>query len=531
MPPETRFQELKRYVRLNERDSELLAEFARLATPHLPRVAREFYERIREHQEAAEALANDEQVERLQRSLVEWLGRVCSGAYDDAHYQQTLAVGRIHVRIGVPERYLVTAMALIRVALLRIADQELRTDSAPTREALARLLDLELSILLEAYRDAYLERIELAERRTSLPHGPPGAAEHRYESAFDFAGAIIVGLDREGRIQLFNREAERVSSYARDEVLDRPFLELLGPRATPAAIEQLLARALASDVPPDAIEGYLRTRSGRLRDVVWRLTAVGSGTDAVVLLVTGRDATAEKASEARARQTERLAAVGTLAAGLAHEIGNPLNGAKLHLSFIERAIKRKSTEAEMVEATQVVQQELTRLTRLVSDFLRFARPTPPDLKEIGLSQALEHARDLAAAKAKTGSVELVAELPSSDVEFPADRDKLTQVLLNLLHNAIDATSGQEGARVVVRGRRGPSAVLIEVEDNGPGLPDPAAPIFDAFYTTKPEGTGLGLAICHRIVTAHGGTIDVESRRGRTVFHIALPLKAEDGDAA
>jgi len=137
---------------------------------------------------------------------------------------------------------------------------------------------------------------------------------------------------------------------------------------------------------------------------------------------------------------------------------------------------------------------------------------------------MEHACGLVAAAAKAANVELTCDLPSSDVEFPADAAKLTQVLLNLLNNAVEAAASTGGGAVRLRGRRGPRQVFIDVEDDGPGLPSLEAPIFDAFYSTKAGGSGLGLAITHRIITDHRGTIDVSSRPGKTSFQIALPLE-------
>src|SRR5688572_4587740 len=115
MAAETRFQEIKRYVRLDENDAELLRAFGQLAAPHLPRIAHEFYDRIREHEEAHAVFTGEEQIQRLQRSLVGWMIRVCSGPYDDAYHEQTSKIGRVHVKIGLPQRYMLTAMALIRV--------------------------------------------------------------------------------------------------------------------------------------------------------------------------------------------------------------------------------------------------------------------------------------------------------------------------------------------------------------------------------------------------------------------------------
>lgn len=530
MPTETRFQEIKRYVRFDERDCRLLAEFGARVAPDLPRIAQQFYDRIREHDEAHAVLNGEEQIQRLQKSLVAWLGRVLSGVYDEAYREQTAIIGRVHVRIGLPQRYMLTAMALIRIELLRLADVLLGAEAGPTREAVVRILDLELAIMLEAYKDSFVERIEQVAKQERSDLGTALAkAEQRYVSAVELAGVIIVGLDRRGRIQLFNREAERVTGYARDEVLGRSFGLALSIDDAEGLFAERLRESLDGNPRAETLEASLRTRAGKLRDVIWSLSAGAElSEDGVVLLATGRDVTDEKAREERSRQNERLAAVGTLAAGLAHEIRNPLNGAQLHVSFLERAIRRKSNDPDMLEATRVVGDEIKRLANLVTEFLDFARPKPPELKPTSLVKALEHACSLVADAAKAHQVELTCDLPTSDVEFPADSAKLTQVLLNLLNNAVEATGAVGGGRVRLRGRRGPRQVFIDVEDDGPGLPGPDAPIFDAFYSTKEGGTGLGLAISHRIVTDHRGTIDVSSRPGKTSFHIALPLEQTSG---
>ena len=526
MPVETRYQEIKRYVRLDERDGELLRAFGKLAAPDLPGIAVRFYDRIREHEEAHAVFTGEEQIQRLQRSLVAWLKRVLGGTYDEVYHEQTAIIGRVHVRIGLPQRYMLTAMALIRVELLRIADRTLGEQAGPTREALVRILDLELAVMLEAYKDSYVERIEQSAKQERADLGSALAkAERRYVSAVEMAGAIIVGLDRQGSIQLFNREAERVTSFARDEVLGRPFIEMLGIEDAAGELSRALEKALRGEASSLPVQAFLRTRAGRLREVAWALSPLtGLPGDDVVALATGRDVTDEKTRDERARQNERLAAIGTLAAGLAHEIRNPLNGAQLHVSFLERAIKRKSSEQEMLEATRVVGDEIKRLANLVSEFLDFARPKPPELKPTSLVHALEHACSLVESSAKAKSVRITCDIPSSDVEFLVDGAKLTQVLLNLLNNAIEATGAAGGGAVLLRGRRGPRQVFIDVEDDGPGLPSPDAPIFDAFFSTKEGGTGLGLAISHRIVTDHGGTIDVSSRPGKTSFNITLPLE-------
>jgi PAS domain S-box-containing protein len=382
--------------------------------------------------------------------------------------------------------------------------------------------------MLETYKDSFVERIRSVERQERLDLGSALArAEHRYVNAVELASVIVVGLDRSGSILLFNREAERVTGFARDEVLGRPFREVLGPEGADGQAVLGLEDALAGRAELAVREGLLRTRAGKLRVVLWNLGYAGQlPNDDVVLFAIGRDLTETRAMEERTRQSEKLAAIGTLAAGLAHEIRNPLNGAQLHVSFLERAIKKQASEQDMLEATRVVADEIKRLAHLVTEFLDFARPKPLQIKPMSLFKLCEHARSMVTTQARELGVEVSCDLPSVDTEFLADPAKLTQVLLNLLQNAVEATGSSGGGSVVLRARRGPRHVLVDVEDDGPGLQTPDAPIFDAFFSTKEGGTGLGLAITHRIVTDHGGTIDVSSKTGKTTFRVTLPL-AED----
>ena len=512
-------------MRFDAHDAELLLAFRERARAEFPRIAQEFYDRIREHAGAHDVFTGEEQIQRLQRSLVLWLARVCGGVYDEAYYEQTAQIGRVHVKIGLPQRYMLTAMALIRVSLLRIADREMAEKAGPTREALLRILDLELAVMLQAYKDSFAERIrDIGRQERSQLGDALSRAEHRYVNAVELASVLVVGLDPGGIIRLVNRETERVTNFERDQILGKPFLSVMGTDEDQAPLAVKLREGLAGRATSQSVDAVLRTRTGKHRDISWNLAYAGAQEgDDVVLFAIGRDLMDARAMAERTRQAEKLAAIGTLAAGLAHEIRNPLNGAQLHLAFLERAIKKKAGEQEMLEATRVVADEIKRLAELVTEFLDFARPKPIQPKPVSTFKLVEHARTIAAAQAKSAGVTLVCDLPSADIEFQADSAKLTQVLLNLLQNAIEATGTSGGGTVVLRARRSPRSVSIDVEDDGPGLPSPDAPIFDAFFSTKEGGTGLGLAITHRIVTDHGGTIDVTSTTGKTTFRITLPI--------
>lgn len=512
-------EEMRRYVRFDETDGRAVGGLAELATPHCARITASFYDRIREH-EAAHAVFRDEaQVQRLHRSMEKWLVGLFGGDYGPEHFRGTAQIGKVHVRVGLPERYMHTAMALIRAELVQV------TSEAATPQAVAslhKLLDLELAVMVDAYCEDFAARLRRAGATKEV-------AQPDYVRVIDDARWIVVGIDHAQHVRSFSREAERVTGWARDEVLGKPAIALLFGEEQVRAVERRLATVAQGD--DVFFDGNLETRNGHIRQVRWQLLRTGprqaeegARTD---LFLLGQDVTDEVTSADRARRAERLAAVGTLATGLAHEIRNPLNGAHLHLTFLDRALRRTGAEQEALDALATASGQIQRLGSLVTDFLQFARPQRVALDAIALEDVAQRAVAALSPEASRRGRALDLALPPSPVMIRGDVPRLEQVLLNVIRNGIEASESGAGRGVVVRVFRTPTQGVVEIEDDGPGIPGPDAPIFDAFFTTKPSGTGLGLSIAHRIAEDHGGQLTVESVPGRTVFRLALPRTSED----
>lgn len=232
--------------------------------------------------------------------------------------------------------------------------------------------------------------------------------------------------------------------------------------------------------------------------------------------------------ERRARIAEKLAAVGTLSAGLAHEIRNPLNAASLQLQLLERRLKRAGENPQLLEPVAMVQAEIARLSHLVEDFLRFARPADLHRRRFDLVGLVNHVIELQSLEASKHAITLRAELLGEPVYVDGDRDKLQQVVINLVRNAIEALQGHERndaaphTIVLAVERADEGMVRLTIRDNGPGIPeDIRTRVFEPFFSTKPMGTGLGMAICHSLVQQHGGNIELVVDEG-TLVDISLP---------
>mgnify|MGYP000327268994 CR=1 FL=1 len=225
------------------------------------------------------------------------------------------------------------------------------------------------------------------------------------------------------------------------------------------------------------------------------------------------------ALEARKRMDEELAALGSLAANLAHEIRNPLNALSLNLELLEEELGGGSAEEGTVG---LARREVGRLTRLVNDFLIYARPSPPRREPCALEEVLREVAALLGPSCERAGVELTVTAVPTVVE--ADRGQISQVVLNLAFNALQAMESSAQRRLELRCAPGAGGAVVEVLDSGPGIPpDKLAHVREAFVSLRKGGTGLGLAIADRIVKAHGGTLTLENRReGGLAARLVLP---------
>jgi len=225
-------------------------------------------------------------------------------------------------------------------------------------------------------------------------------------------------------------------------------------------------------------------------------------------------------SQEHLRRADRLSALGEVAAGLAHEIQNPLAGIKGALEIVASRAQPSTPEAEFAD---IGRKELGRLETLVREFLAYARPRDPALRPTDVPDLVERVTSLLRPEADKKGVRLVPEYPgpSTDLSLKLDPDQMTQVILNVVLNAIQATAPDGVVRIHVSME--PGWGTIEVIDQGAGIaPEHASRIFDPFFTTKSRGTGLGLATSQRIVAAHRGTITALPGPPGTIFRIRLP---------
>lgn len=516
--------ELRSYVGLTDEDAALLSRFLPIAEPSFAGIADEFYAVVRMHAGAFAVLKDEAQAMRLHESLRRWLGELLAGRYDEAFVLRHTRIGEVHVHVGLELRYVVAAMSRVRAALLRIAARVHASEpatSAALSQAIGRVCDLDLAILLEGYKSDLFDRVERARMAEQEAfRSQLDVRKRMLEDVRRAANVVLLGLDAAGQVVMANPKAERLVGYTREEMASLDVFQVLFGNEAAATRESLMAAAHGD---PVELEAEVRTRTGKGRTLRWHVTAHRSSDDeTLTVVVVGVDVTKERQLERRARQNERLAAAGALAAGLAHEIRNPLNGASLHLSVIERGLARSAdVPAPMKEAADVLRAEIRRLGGLVSDFLEVARPKPLVLVDCNLNDLAQGVRTLLAPEAETRHVSLSVEPFPFPVLIRIDVERTKQVLVNLVRNALDAV--KDGGTVAIRVRRLPEHVEIDVADDGMGVPDPHAPIFDAFYTTKDRGTGLGLSIVQRIVTDHGGEVSFTSQPGATVFVVRLPI--------
>ena len=362
---------LRDYVRFDAESARRLQAMAARIQPYHAGIVDRFYEAILEDPGARSVLKSEAQVVRLRASLSQWLESLFVGPYDSAYFEKRARIGRVHVKVGLEQRYMLGAMNLIRVGLHHAVSDSAadKLGAFEDHSAVDRICDIELAIMLETYREDYVLK---------------------------------------------------------------------------------------------------------------------------------------KTAEA-----ESLAVMGRLTAGLAHEVRNPLNAAKLQLDVLRRTasrVKDAPTRRKIERRTNVVQDELRRLSLLLDDFLNLARARRMEPVRCDARTLLVEVLELRRPEIESQGIEFIEDLDPGSYALCVERDRLKQVVNNLITNAVEAVASCPQPTIQVN-----SELLsddrweVAVIDNGPGVSNEVVGrAFESFVTTKEAGTGLGLAIVKRIVDLHGG---------------------------
>ena len=345
----------------------------------------------------------------------------------------------------------------------------------------------------------------------------------------------VIAVRRDGSLALMNNEAYRIFSMTRgSEDMGRPFPEVLRTRPD---IARVLASAFELSHLPNRVELRLKDVD---RVIGYTLSQVkdddGQPIGAVMYF---KDLTRVEQLEERERLRDRLASLGEMAAGIAHELKNPLAGIEVMAGLLRRQVPA-SRDAQSLLADIISEAKLA--NAIVVEMLEFVRPIRLQVERTDVSAVLQQAITLAEQKATRGDVAVEIALASDLPVIDGDQHQLCQVFTNLVANAFDALEGSGRVAIAAtlgsidedpafaQGHGSTPTVVVEVADNGPGVPPELTDrIFNPFFTTKPQGSGLGLAIVRKIVDAHDGQIDLySSPETGTRFRVTVPVASASG---
>jgi PAS domain S-box-containing protein len=357
-------------------------------------------------------------------------------------------------------------------------------------------------------------------------------SEASLRTLVDTVQALLLVLDDEGRVVAANPAVAAVTGVAEADMLGRVWVDSFVPELEREAVRAVVERLRAGErgvLHETRIAAPGPDGAGAERWISWRSSPLTQEDGGVWIYASGLDVTELRLLQRRTQLAQRLAAVGTLTAGLAHEVRNPLNSATLQLRLLERRIERGGGDPALRGPLALVQEEIDRLSRLVNDFLGFARPVELQLDEVDLISVIEQVVDLETPAMTERDITLEVDAPGTPVRARIDGGRIKQVLLNLLRNAADAI-GRDG-RVKLTVGADEREVRLTVRDTGPGIPEALlGRIFEPFFSTKAQGTGLGMSISYSIIAQHGGDISVRPGSGGAEFEILLPRRPPPGDS-
>lgn len=366
---------------------------------------------------------------------------------------------------------------------------------------------------------------------TSVSQNPHGLqATLPWENILTSLDDGVIITDIEGSISFVNQSAETLIGTSAKNMLHKPYAHVFPNLEW---LTRMIANSLAPEELTSRADGEISNRRGKaipVGAVVSPLQDQRGHTVGSVLVLRDRTLSQEMAEDLR--RSDRLALLGTLSAGLAHEIKNPLGGIRGAAQLLKAELGQ---DPSLIENTEIMIREVDRVNELLEQLLDLARPAKLRLEPLNIHELLNHVLSLEGNTAEANDIRIERAYDPSLPPILGDRTQLTQVFLNLVKNALQAMGGhgcltlttrmETDFSLRTRSRKKAQFARIDFKDDGPGINNIDLPhIFSPFFTTKHTGTGLGLAICHRVIKEHGGHIRVESHLGQgTLFRVSLGL--------
>jgi two-component system sensor kinase FixL len=511
-----RYRDLQRYVGWSDADAANVRRVADIVEAGLRALIDDFYSELQQHAESARVITGGPaQIERLKGSLRHWLSDSLRAEYDTDYVVRRWNIGLRHAEIGLHPAYTSAALARLRNGTIRLVAESGRLTSqalSETIQSLNRLLDLDLAIIQDAYEAEHVHKEKLAEHERS---------EIKFRKLVEAAACLVVIIDRHNRISYCSPYGCEITGHSVDEIVGRDFLEAL---VAPSAREEVAAE-LAATFAGRATRGHehpIVRRDGSQRWLVWNAQYLENFDEGPAVLAVGHDFTERREAHERMLRAERLAGIGQMITGLAHESRNALQRIQSCSEMLELEVENNQEAIRLLHRLQSAQDDLR---RLLDEVRGFAAPIQLECSPCELSGAWREAWNLLETVRRGRDAALDEGADHVDLEICADRFRLVQLFRNLMENSLAACSDPVRIRMQCREvtHNDEPAVEVSLQDNGPGLSlEARRNVFEPFFTTKTKGTGLGMAIARQIVDAHGGQIALGKATHGAEFSITLP---------
>jgi len=364
-------------------------------------------------------------------------------------------------------------------------------------------------------------------------------ADERYRAIFESANDILVLIDKKGKILDVNKTVEDIGGYRREEIAGkniRFLAKMMTKKSLAIVLKNFLKRMVGMSIPPYEIQ--MIKKNGELINVEVNAVALRRDGRIVGDLAILRDITEKKQAEEREKQLQqelnlssRLASIGQMASGIAHEINNPLTA----IIGFSQLLMNKDIPNDIKADLVVVNSEAQRVAKIVSSLLTFAHQHKPGREYVDINDLISGVLELRSYSLKVNNIQVVTQLAFDLPRTMADGNQLQQVFLNIITNAEKEMAGaHNGGKLLVKTEKRGKSIRLSFTDDGPGISrENLDKIFDPFFTTREvgDGTGLGLSICHGIIAQHNGKIRCKSKLGEgATFVIELPIVADSKPA-